>query len=214
MKISVIVRNRNEERYIGYCLQSIVDFLGEDLQIVLVDNFSTDESIRIVNKFDYLQIDKIEISTNEYTPGKALNLGVSHSTGDLILVISAHCEISEFNLPKAIEGLQKNIAVYGKQIPIWDGKKISRRYMWSNFGDESATNVFCEFENRYFFHNGFSLFKKDSLLEFPFNEELSGKEDREWANNMIKKNNTIKYDSSLIVKHHYTINGATWKGTG
>ena len=43
MKISVIVRNRNEERYIGYCLQSIVDFLGKDLQIVLVDNCSTDE---------------------------------------------------------------------------------------------------------------------------------------------------------------------------
>tara|TARA_B110000008_G_C16965264_1_gene561713 strand:- start:1512 stop:2156 length:645 start_codon:yes stop_codon:yes gene_type:complete len=214
MKISVIVRNRNEERHIGYCLQSIVDFLGTDLQVVLVDNFSTDDSIRIANKFDYLQIDKLEISTNEYTPGKALNLGVNQSSGDLIMIISAHCEISDFSLDSAIEGLKNNIAIYGKQIPIWDGKKISRRYMWSNFGDKSDTNIFCESENRYFFHNGFSLFKKDSLLDFPFDEELSGKEDRVWANNVIEKNHTIKYDASLVVKHHYTIHGATWKGTG
>ena len=43
---------------------------------------------------------------------------------------------------------------------------------------------------------------------------LSGKEDRVWANNVIEKNHTIKYDASLVVKHHYTIHGATWKGTG
>ena len=30
MKISIIIRNRNEERYIGHCIQSIVDFIGED----------------------------------------------------------------------------------------------------------------------------------------------------------------------------------------
>ena len=220
MKISVIVRNRNEERFIGYCLQSIVDFLGltpkarEDLQVVLVDNFSTDESIRIANKFDYLQIDKLEISTNDYTPGRALNLGVNHSTGDLILIISAHCEISQFNLDNAIKGLQNNIAIWGKQIPIWDGKKITRRYLWSNFKDKSSKNLFSESENRYFFHNGFSLFMKDSLVKFPFDEILCGKEDRYWANDRISENHSIMYDPSFIVKHHYTVNGATWKGTG
>ena len=163
---------------------------------------------------NYIQIDKVEISTNDYTPGKALNLGVSKCTGDLILIISAHCEISKFNLDSAIKGLQDNIAIWGKQIPIWDGKKISRRYMWSNFKEKSSKNLFCEFENRYFFHNGFSIFMKDSLVKFPFNEILSGKEDRYWANERISENHSIMYDSSLIAKHHYTVSGATWKGTG
>ena len=65
MKYSVIIRNRNEEKYIGHCIQSIVDFLGggkigqdirDRLQIVLMDNESTDNSTRVVNTFDYIHL--------------------------------------------------------------------------------------------------------------------------------------------------------------
>ena len=216
MKISIIVRNRNEERYIGHCIQSIVDFVGEDndIEIILVDNCSTDKSIRVVNTFDYLNIEKLEISSNDYSPGRALNYGVTKATGELIMILSAHCEITKFDLNQIKSDLKENIAVWGKQIPIWNGKKISRRYMWSNFKDESSINHYCEYEERYFFHNAFSFFMKDSLIKNPFNEELSGKEDRVWANKMILKGEKIKYESSFVVKHHYTSNGATWKGTG
>lgn len=214
MKISIIIRNRNEERYIGHCIQSIVDFIGEDVQIILVDNYSTDKSIRVVNTFDYLNIEKLEIPTNDYSPGRALNYGVKKATGEIILILSAHCEIIKFDFNQIKSGLKENIAVWGKQIPIWDGKKISRRYMWSNFKDESSINYYCEYEERYFLHNGFSLFMKDSLIKNPFNEILSGKEDRIWANKMILMGEKIKYESSFVAKHHYTINGATWKGVG
>ena len=49
MKYSIVIRNRNEERYIGHCIQSLVDFIGDDIQIIMVDNESTDNSIRISN---------------------------------------------------------------------------------------------------------------------------------------------------------------------
>ena len=55
---------------------------------------------------------------------------------------------------------------------------------------------------------------KKILKEFPFDERLSGKEDRYWANDRIKEGHQIIYNPNLTVKHHYTINGATWKGTG
>ena len=42
----------------------------------------------------------------------------------------------------------------------------------------------------------------------------SGKEDRYWANSIISKNYKILYDHSISVNHHYTLNGATWKGIG
>ena len=64
-KYSVVIRNRNEERYIGHCIQSVVDFLGDDVQIIIVDNESTDESIRIVNTFDYLDINHIFLDKEE-----------------------------------------------------------------------------------------------------------------------------------------------------
>ena len=51
-------------------------------------------------------------------------------------------------------------------------------------------------------------------LDNPFDERLSGKEDRYWANDMIENGYRIKYDPSLVCKHYYTGDGATWKGVG
>ena len=86
--------------------------------------------------------------------------------------------------------------------------------MWSNFKDESQTNYFSEAENRYFFHNAFSFFKRDFMKKNQFDEKYAGKEDRYWAIDMINNGNTIVYDSNSVVNHFYTNNGATWKGIG
>ena len=82
------------------------------------------------------------------------------------------------------------------------------------FGDENKINHWCDSENRYFFHNAFSIFDTEFIKENPFDERLSGKEDRYWAQEQIDKGNNILYQSDLVVKHHYTNNGATWKGVG
>ena len=63
--VSVVMRCRNEERYIGYALQSIHDFFGYDVEIIIIDNESTDNSIRVVNTFEYLDIQMcLQLSLN------------------------------------------------------------------------------------------------------------------------------------------------------
>ena len=217
-KFSVIIRTRNEERHIGYCLQSITDHIGKP-QIIIVDNESTDSTIRIINRFEYHDIEKYTIKKNDYTPGRALNIGIQKVVNPYTLIMSAHCEITSFDTPQITQKLDgvvdsKMVAIWGKQIPIWDGKKITRRYMWSNFKDGSKMNYFCESEDRYFFHNAFSLFKTDYLKDNLFDERHSSKEDRYWANERIDRGEKILYDSTIEVNHHYTPNGATWMGTG
>tara|TARA_Y100000592_G_scaffold76476_1_gene119734 strand:+ start:14933 stop:15577 length:645 start_codon:yes stop_codon:yes gene_type:complete len=213
--VSVIIRTKNEEKHIGYCIQSITDFIGKP-QIIVVDNDSVDNTIPIINRFEYHNITKLNISKGNYTPGRSLNMGVKECEGDYIIIMSAHCELVKFDFNLLKEQLDKKTvgAVWGKQIPIWDGKKINRRYMWSNFKDDSQTNYWCESENRYFFHNAFSMFKREHLVQYPFDEHYSGKEDRYWANNQIDAGYNIFYDSQQEVKHHYTPGGATWMGTG
>jgi len=49
-RISVIIRSRNEERWIGHCIQSIIEFLHKP-EIIIVDNNSKDETIPIVKSF-------------------------------------------------------------------------------------------------------------------------------------------------------------------
>ena len=220
--ISVIVRSRNEEQHIGYCLQSITDFIGKP-EIILVDNESTDNTIRIVNSFEYHNVKKLSIGNNEYAPGKALNMGIKEASGDYTMVLSSHCQITLLDLNRietlleqreTYTNVRENVAIWGKQIPIMHGKRIGKRYMWSNFGDTPKENYFCEAENRYFFHNAFSFFRTEFIKENPFDEVLAGKEDRYWVVDMIKRGYNILYEPTNIVNHFYTQSGATWKGIG
>ena len=80
------------------------------------------------------------------------------------------------------------------------------------FDDQPRTNYFSFSENRHFFHNAFSVFDKDLIEEYPFNEEVSGKEDRVWAKElMMESEHDYHYIPSMVCHHHYTPNGATWK---
>ena len=49
-KISVIIRSKNEARWIGHTIQSVLDFLNKP-EIIIVDNHSTDETANIIRYF-------------------------------------------------------------------------------------------------------------------------------------------------------------------
>ncbi len=210
--ISIVIRNKNEQEYIGFAIQSCLDFF-EKPEIIIVDNDSTDSSLDIVNLFS--DRTKINIVNNpNYTPGSSINIGVSKSKNTYILILSAHAQITklDFNLIK--EHLKNNIAVFGKQIPVYKGKKITPRYIWEHFSNNKISNMFSDSENRYFFHNAFSFFLRKNLIKYPFGESFPGKEDRFWANKMVEIGNNFLYDPNLVCNHYYTNGGATWKGIG
>ena len=74
--------------------------------------------------------------------------------------------------------------------------------------------MFSKLENRYFLHNALAAYKKKILKKYPFDENLTGKEDRYWDDKIIKKKLKYLYDPNLIAEHQYTENGNTWKGIG
>lgn len=220
-KVTFIIRTRNEEKWIGYALQSILDRVYKP-EILIIDNNSTDKTIDIVKYFSYDPLSnnlqsknytKIRIfNINNYTPGAAINFGVKRALSDIIVVMSAHCTLEKIDLTSHIRNLNKNVCVFGNQIPIWHGKRITKRYIWSHFTNKKVQNMFSKLENRYFIHNGIAVYKKKTLKKYPFNSQLLGKEDRYWATNIVKKKLNFLYDPSLEVIHHYTENGNTWKG--
>ena len=209
--VSVIIRNRNEERYIGYAIQSVLDTFKSP-EIIVINNNSTDNSMSIVKSFNFSDIKIYNI--DGYSPGKSLNYGVTKCSNDYVLVLSAHSQIMNCEFGKIKDLLDEYCVVGGKQIPIYRGKKITPRYVWSNFEGHDIINQCSESENRYFLHNAFAFYKKDVLLKYQFDENLSGKEDRYWVNDRIKKGMDSYYDSVTTCHHHYTDNGATWKGIG
>ena len=220
-KISVIIRSKNEARWIGHCIQSVIDFL-ESPEIVIIDNNSEDKTLEIVRQFQQdpetvkggNHTDIKILALDDYSPGRSLNLGAQSAKNDYLLIISSHCVLKKFNAKKHIDDLENFCAVFGNQIPIYEGKKITKRYLWKHFVDREVIDMYSDMEERFFFHNALSFFKKQTLLNFPFDENLVGKEDRYWVAKMISSSNKTLYDPSMQVDHHYTDSGNTWKGIG
>jgi rhamnosyltransferase len=220
-KVSVIIRTKNEERWVGHTIQSIIDVIKKP-EIIIIDNKSTDKTLDIVKYFEQApglefsnnsHYTKIKIKTiKDYSPGKALNLGVKNSTNKYILIISAHCVLTKIDLKKNINNLKKYSCIFGNQIPVYYGKKITKRYLWSHFVNNKVENMYSKLENRYFLHNALAFYNKNVLKKYPFDENLVAKEDRYWVNKIIKKNEKTLYDPTLEATHHYTKDGNTWKG--
>ena len=223
-KFSVLIRCRNEERWIGHCIQSIIDHLDKP-EIIVIDNNSIDESLTVVNHF--IEDPKLNPKNNKkkytdvkifniknYSPGKSLNLGVKKAKYENILILSAHCVLKKISTKSLIKDLKDYKAIFGNQIPLWNGKKISKRYIWSHFVNKRVKNMYSNLEERYFLHNALSVYKKNFLKKNLFNEKLVGKEDRYWVNNIVKKKYQFLYEPNLVAEHHYTENGNTWKGIG
>ena len=208
--VSVIIRNKNESEYIGFAIQSVIDYIP-NADIIIMDNYSSDESLETVKLFNNrcnIRIYKVD----DYTPGKALNMGVRYAKFDTILILSAHAQIVSLDLNNIISELKTYSAVFGNQIPIYKGKKINKRYIWSHFINTPVINMYSEIEQRPFLHNAFCFFNKKDLMELPFNEQLPGKEDRYWAIDLLSLNKSYIYNPQNIINHFYTPNGNTWKG--
>lgn len=220
--LGFVVRSRNEEQYVGFALQSIFDKFGNNTPVIVVDNESTDDTLKVVNMFPK-KIFNIEIASikNEiYTPGKSINVGIEllkNKGCNIAGILSSHCEITKIDINEIAKYFSdKNcFAVMGKQIPIKLGKRINPRYIWANFNhskfviNPKEENFFDE--ERFFFHNAFSFIKINDWEELKFDEFLAGKEDRYWAKEQISRGKYFVLDPSFECKHFWTERGATWQ---
>jgi len=210
--VSVIIRSKNEQDHIGFAIQSCLDHLN-DPEIIVVDNESTDDTLGVVNLFvDRADIKIISIEKDKYTPGRSINMGVKEANQEVCLVLSAHCQIKALVGWNFYKKLDAYCAVFGKQVPIYMGKKITPRYIWSHFGERDVVNMYSKIEDRLFLHNAFCFYRRDTLIKYPMPESYSGKEDRYWAIDMVDRGEEFLYWPELRAHHYYTNNGATWRG--
>lgn len=98
--ISVIIAARNEEKNIGACISSILaqNYPTHLLEIIVIDDHSTDHTIDIVEAFDLPNVKclslKDHISAREQLSAykkKALSVGIANSRGELIITTDADC---------------------------------------------------------------------------------------------------------------------------
>lgn len=96
MKVTVVIPAYNEEQVIGECLESLQKQSYKDLEIILVDDGSTDKTIEIVSSIpSRLRVNKYQVSRmlvlkqNHLGPGPARNLGASKARGEILVFVDS-----------------------------------------------------------------------------------------------------------------------------
>jgi len=97
-RITVIIPARNEEKNIAICLQSLAaqTYSAELLQIIVVNDHSTDNTAQTVQNFPAANITLINLSDHITGPinsykKKAIEVAIEQATGDLIVTTDADC---------------------------------------------------------------------------------------------------------------------------
>ncbi len=196
-KVSIIIRTKNEEEWIGHCLHSIFKQEFQNFEIILVDNNSTDNTLNIASRY---RIEK-KLIINEFFPGRAINLGVENSTGEFIVCISAHCIPKDKNwLSNLIENFDDNkvAGVYGRQLPLSFTDPIDKRDLINTFGLDKKVQI-----KDYFFHNANSMIRRDVWEKIPFDENVTNIEDRVWAKSVIRNGYKLIYEPDAGVYHYH-----------
>ena len=85
-KVSVIVPNYNTEKYIDRCIESLVNQTYKNIEIIIVDDASKDNSIQVIKKYQkkYENILLIELENNKGV-SNARNIGIKRATGKYIM---------------------------------------------------------------------------------------------------------------------------------
>ncbi len=125
--VSVVMPVRNEGRFIDRCLAAVVgqDYPAERFEVLVADGMSDDDTRERVERVrDATEKPTIRLLDN---PGRtapcALNVGLRHARGEVIVRVDGHCEIAPDYLSRSVEALAAHDAgcVGGPLTTIGDG---------------------------------------------------------------------------------------------
>ena len=86
MKVSIIVPIYNSEKHLRDCLDSLVNQSLKDIEIIVVDDASTDKSFEIIMEYENKYPNMIKAFKNDQNKGQGAsrNIGMSLSSGEYI----------------------------------------------------------------------------------------------------------------------------------
>lgn len=86
-KVSVIIPVYNSEKYISKCLDSVLNQTYQNVEIIVINDGSKDNSIKILKEYEKKYKNIILIDKKNEGVSKTRNLGIKTATGDYIMFI-------------------------------------------------------------------------------------------------------------------------------
>ena len=196
--ISIIIPVHNSQKTIENCLKRIYSSNYKNFEVILVDDCSKDNSIKIAKKF---KAKIIKLKTNSGAAA-ARNAGIKAAKGKYTLFIDSDVLIEKDTVKNLLSSIKSRkadavLAIYTKQ-PYYNNfiSTYHNLFQIYTFFEQpsSASETFPGFST------ACSIIKTDIIKKFSFNQN-SIVEDMELGNILIKNNYKIYLDKSIKVQH-------------
>ena len=118
MKLSVIIPCYNEKNTIETIVDAVKASPKKDLEIIVVDDYSTDGTRDILKSVISKKVDKIIYHEKNMGKGAALRTGFNAATGDIIIIQDADLEYNPADYKPLVELIKNDEAdvVYGSRL--------------------------------------------------------------------------------------------------
>jgi len=201
---SIVIRAFNEGKYIERLLLGILQQTIKDVQIILVDSGSTDETTRIASRYP---VEIMSILPEEFTFGRSLNFGILHASNPLVVIVSAHVyPVYPDWLERLLEPfMDPNVALtYGKQRGDESTRFSEHQLFMRLFPDNSSGK-----QNHPFCNNANAAIRRTLWERHAYNELLPGLEDLAWAKWAHEQGYAAYYaaEAEIIHVHNETLKG-------
>jgi rhamnosyltransferase len=185
LSVSVIIRNRNEAVYLRQVLLALSAQAVSQLELVLVDDTSRDDSVAVARSYGAIVV---QLPEGEFTYGRALNAGLSVASGDICVILSAH------SLPLGNGFINSCVA------PFRDPRTAAVRCVYVGKGSDltrwtapeilNASSTLQDVISRGPLASGCAI-RRSVWLEIPFDENVLSAEDKLWASSVLQAGYTI-----------------------
>lgn len=204
--ISVIIPVYNVEKYLRKCLDSVVKQTFKDIEIICVDDGSSDNSPKILREYERLDSRIKVFSQENIGVSAARNEGMRHATGDYIYFVDS----DDYLVIDALERLYNIATEHSTDLIIFKLLNfendtqfvISKRYHEMNFLSDFKKTIFNHKDIKDHIFNldvtpCTKFFKRELLEGIGFYESLIFEDNIFYVDYIFKANRIYYYDEHL-----------------
>ena len=197
--VSIIVPVYNVDKFIKKCLDSILCQTYKNLEILLIDDGSTDSSGKICD--EYANIDSRVKVYHQDNSGvsSARNLGLDHCNGELISFIDSDDFVEPNYIEILLDNYENNSQIVICKFDIYQNQDaVKPGFLKINGEFTSETYDFVKTAHGRVWG---TIFSKELIADLRFNKELTIGEDALFLAELIKKSIKIKIIPNIL--YHY-----------
>lgn len=213
LKITVIIPMYNVEKYIKRCINSIINQKYNNIEIILIDDGSTDNSYNIAHNYE-INDPRIKIIKKENEGvSSSRNIGIQIATGDYITFIDADDYIKKntfYKINNIIKKQKCDIIKYGY---IKKYKFLKKKYKFSIEKNKCIhKQKYCEKVYPYIFKTydlsniWNAVFKKDIISNIKFDINLKYGEDFKFMVQALLNSKSIYFETKCLYYYVYNNN--------